>query len=286
MYRGEVMESGTMRRHLPPSRSHPYLKALLRAVPRFDMKPGERLEPIREIEPAGGSCWTRRPSPGRRRRRRPGRCSSVSHITKRFAIAQERAGSAASPKAAACWPSTMSASRSRRGECLGLVGESGCGKTTLSQDPHAGARRPIPAASCFNDRGSMVDVLELEGDELMRVPPQDPVHLPGPVRLAQPAHDGVRHRRRAADHPRHRRRRAPRARWCSELMQPGRSRRAAPQPLPAQLLRRPAPAHRHRPRAGAPARAADLRRAGLGARRLDPGADPQPAEGPAGASSA
>ena len=29
-----------------------------------------------------------------------------------------------------------------------------------------------------------------------------------------------------------------------------------------------------------------LRRAGLGARRLDPGADPEPAEGPAGASSA
>ena len=44
---------------------------------------------------------------------------------------------------------------------------------------------------------------------------------------------------------------------------------------PAQLFRRPAAAHRHRPRAGAAARSRDLRRAGIGARRLDPGADPQ-----------
>ena len=48
MYRGEVVESGTLDdifRHP----EHPYLQALLRAVPRFDMKPGERLVPIREI---------------------------------------------------------------------------------------------------------------------------------------------------------------------------------------------------------------------------------------------
>ena len=52
-------------------------------------------------------------------------------------------------------------------------------------------------------------------------------------------------------------------------------------PLSAQLLRRPAPAHRHRPRARAEARPRAVRRAGVGARRVDPGADPQPAEGPA-----
>ena len=48
MYRGEVMESGTLE-DIFRRAEHPYLKALLRAVPRFDMKPGERLVPIREI---------------------------------------------------------------------------------------------------------------------------------------------------------------------------------------------------------------------------------------------
>src|SRR3546814_14350203 len=48
MYRGEVMESGTLE-DIFRAPQHPYLNALLRAVPRFHMKPGERLMPIREI---------------------------------------------------------------------------------------------------------------------------------------------------------------------------------------------------------------------------------------------
>ena len=63
----------------------------------------------------------------------------------------------------------------------------------------------------------------------------------------------------------------------------GGPRRPPPAPLPAQLLRRPAAADRHRPRPGAGARDPDLRRAGLGAGRLGPGPDPEPAQGPAGA---
>src|ERR1044072_2913671 len=50
MYHGEIMESGTLDDVFRDAQ-HPYLKALLRAVPRFDMKPGERLTPIREIPP-------------------------------------------------------------------------------------------------------------------------------------------------------------------------------------------------------------------------------------------
>ena len=64
--------------------------------------------------------------------------------------------------------------------------------------------------------------------------------------------------------------------------------RARPrQPLPARVLRRPAPAHRHRPGAGARPEADRARRAGVGARRvsIQAGVD-QPAGGPAGPSSA
>src|SRR3546814_10932246 len=47
MYRGEVMERGGLDDIFRAPR-HPYLKALLNAVPRFDLKPGERLVPLRE----------------------------------------------------------------------------------------------------------------------------------------------------------------------------------------------------------------------------------------------
>ena len=49
MHRGRVMESGAVEDIFRKAR-HPYLKALLRAVPRFNMKPGERLTPIREVQ--------------------------------------------------------------------------------------------------------------------------------------------------------------------------------------------------------------------------------------------
>ena len=62
----------------------------------------------------------------------------------------------------------------------------------------------------------------------------------------------------------------------------GRPEPRARQPLPARVLGRPAPAHRHRPRARARARADRARRAGVRARRVDPGRRRQPARGPAG----
>ena len=50
MYHGAVVESGTLEDLFRDPR-HPYLRALLHAVPRFDMPEGERLVPIREIRP-------------------------------------------------------------------------------------------------------------------------------------------------------------------------------------------------------------------------------------------
>ena len=68
----------------------------------------------------------------------------------------------------------------------------------------------------------------------------------------------------------------------SELLERvGLSRRAL-QPLPARVLGRPAPADRDRAGPRAAAEADHRRRAGLRARRLDPGADHQPARRPAG----
>ena len=72
----------------------------------------------------------------------------------------------------------------------------------------------------------------------------------------------------------------------NELMEKVGLRAGLSRPLPARVLRRPAAAHRHRPGARHLAGLHRLRRADLGARRLDPGADHQSAPAAAGGSAA
>ena len=67
-----------------------------------------------------------------------------------------------------------------------------------------------------------------------------------------------------------------------ELLDAGGPVARARQPLPARVLRRPAPAGRHRPGPRPRPQAGGLRRAGVGPRRLHPGPGPQPAGGPPG----
>ena len=121
MYRGEVMEERHAATTSSASRSHPICKALLRAVPRFDMKPGERLVPIREIKPA------ERPSAGRQGAlaapapsRRP--AARASATSPRASRSRKSAGSAAAPSGGVLAVDDVSFEIAR-GECLGLVGE-------------------------------------------------------------------------------------------------------------------------------------------------------------------
>ena len=110
--------------------------------------------------------------------------------------------------------------------------------------------------------------------------------LPGPDLVAEPAPQGRRHRRRApadleAAAP-------PTSSGAGRRDARGRRHRPrrGPRPAPPRVLRRPVPAHLDRPGADARAEADHLRRAGVGARRVGAGPDPQPARGHEGAATA
>ena len=138
---------------------------------------------------------------------------------------------------------------------------------------------PRPTAGCVHFERPRPEQARRRG--AAPAPPRDADDLPGPDLVAEPA----------APRPRHRRPRACRSGVAatSERGEGGRHaarrghrpgvRRAAPA---ARVLGRPVPAHLHRPGPGPRPDRAHLRRAGLGARRVGPGPDPQPARGPQG----
>ena len=163
LYHGKVMESGTLDdifRHP----AHPYLKALLRAVPRFHMAPGERLIPLREIPPPTGGQMSLAPPPWPDGAAAAGPLLSVKGLKKRFRLRASGPGGATVGTKLAVDDVSFEI---RRGECLGLVGESGCGKTTLAKMIMR-ALTPDGGEVKFNDRGRIVDVLALKNAALMQ----------------------------------------------------------------------------------------------------------------------
>jgi peptide/nickel transport system ATP-binding protein len=174
MYRGKVVESGNLH-DIFRDPQHAYLKALLHAVPRFDMMPGERLQPIREITAATGHLLKAKPVSKPTDAFNPeSPVLKVRHLSKTFKI--RKADSLFEQLTGGGTTRTIRAVNDvsfdvARNECLGLVGESGCGKTTLSKilmrgisaDPNEGAGRVV-----FDDWGRKIDVLSLEGAELDR----------------------------------------------------------------------------------------------------------------------
>ena len=160
MYHGQVMEYGTLD-HIFRDPQHPYLKALLHAVPRFNMRPGERLIPIREIETKSTALHEDRPARPVADPAKP--ILSVAGVTKTFSIRKGGLIGTSTPVRAVDDVSFTV----NRGECLGLVGESGCGKTTLSKIMMR-ALSPDNGAISYYDGKSDIDLLKLEGDALFK----------------------------------------------------------------------------------------------------------------------
>jgi peptide/nickel transport system ATP-binding protein len=164
MYHGNVLEQGTLD-DIFRNPGHDYLKALLRAVPRFDMEPGERLTPLREINHSTGhllaakDAWPTRDSS---EETRP--LLSVRGLTKRFQL--RKGGFFGRSQAQEILAVDDISFEVQRGTCLGIVGESGSGKTTVSKlimralEPDSGEIR-------YDDRGRMVDLCKAADQELL-----------------------------------------------------------------------------------------------------------------------
>jgi peptide/nickel transport system ATP-binding protein len=161
MYQGQVMESGTLD-DIFRRAEHPYLKALLHAVPRFNMARDERLQPIREIKHEGGSPLLKAKDPWPPDADMAGPLLAVEHVSKSFT--NRKAGLFGGRLSQILAVDDVSFTI-RRGECLGLVGESGCGKTTLSKIIMR-ALTPDSGQITFNNHGQIVDVLALQREAL------------------------------------------------------------------------------------------------------------------------
>ncbi len=157
VYRGEVMESGTAR-DLFTAAGHPYLKALMRAVPRVDADPGERLAPLIEV-PREAVRVAPKPAPAM-----TGPLLVVEDVVKRYAIRGDTFGFG-SVKAEMVTAVDRVSFSIERGECLGLVGESGCGKTTVAK-MIMGAVDTDEGRILFRDGGGEVDLARL-GDKAL-----------------------------------------------------------------------------------------------------------------------
>ncbi|WP_104665125.1 ABC transporter ATP-binding protein [Ensifer adhaerens] len=159
IYHGQIVEAGPVEA-IFRNPQHPYLKGLMAAVPHFDMKPGERLKALREVPVKAGTLLG---TSAADRRQGPEVLLSVRNVSKTYGTRKSSwfgGGESSHHRAVDNVSFDI-----RRGECLGLVGESGCGKTTVSKILMR-AVTPDSGSVTFDNGEGPVDVLKVQGDEL------------------------------------------------------------------------------------------------------------------------
>jgi len=166
IYHGKIMEAGKVD-DIFNRPQHPYLQALMAAVPHFDMKPGEKLVSLRSMGDKEQDDPVKRLAhrfKSNATEKMDGPHLIVKNLRKEFFTSKGSwFGSGDSNKVVAVDNISFEINK---GECLGLVGESGSGKTTVSKL----IMRALEATSGtveLNTSSGMTNVLALKGDALM-----------------------------------------------------------------------------------------------------------------------
>jgi len=166
VYRGEVMEAGCVK-DIFQNPGHPYLQALMKAVPLIDANPDNRLVPLRAIETGEGLLLKARKTESTSDE---GPILQIKALTKSFAI-RNRSFSFFKRDEDKVIAVDHIGFDIKRGECLGLVGESGCGKTTVAK-MIMGAINADSGEIIFNDNGQHIHLEGMNDKELIPYRPK------------------------------------------------------------------------------------------------------------------
>jgi len=159
IYRGEVMEAG-MLDDVIAHPGHEYLQALMRAVPKIDAGKGERLKPLCDIKPVIGHLLAEDSARNRQTSSVQPVILEVRNLTKHFTIRNKGSWLGRDSDQSLTAVDAVNF-EIRRGECLGLVGESGCGKTTISK-LIMGAMAADEGEIFFHDGATSTDLAKLD----------------------------------------------------------------------------------------------------------------------------
>lgn len=159
MFHGEVVERGPIEA-LFKQPKHPYLKALFAAIPSFDMPDGARLTSLRPAKQDTHAMKERR-VPWTEQQMKQGPHLSIQGLRREY---EGRHGG---------WQGKSHTKVAVKdfdldiavGESFGLVGESGCGKTTLGKLLMQGME-PTRGTIQYNDRGQIIDLLGQNNQQL------------------------------------------------------------------------------------------------------------------------